>query len=187
MSHDEILQIYKEVAKIAGESGAKLALETLEKEKRKMVRERRDRRLRNTKLLLKNYRMLKAHCENAVFEASQLDSSVNILDLMESVFDGEDLYVESVKRSAERTYLIINHIDEMLRLYEIYCFTSDKPEDQRRYNTLYAMYIGEEVATAQDIATKENIDIRTVYKDIDGATEKLTALIFGIDGLYVTK
>lgn len=187
MSHNDKMMQYQEIAKLAGEAGAKVALDTIEKEKHKSARERRDRRLRNTKLLLRNYRMLKAHCQNAVYQASQLEKNVDILDLMEHVFSQDELYVESVKRSAERTYLIVSHIDEMLRLYEIYCFTSDKPEDRRRFNTVHALYIDEAVMTVPEIAEKEGIDTRTVYKDIDAAAEKLTALIFGIDGLNVTK
>lgn len=182
--------ISEDIVKLAGEIGAKVALEMLEKEKKKASRERRNRRLRNTKLLMRNYRMLVAHMESAIYNAQQIEeneSAIDILDLMESTLYDEDLYVESIKRSAERTYIIMSHVNEMLRLYEIYCARSMRQEDQRRYSVLYALYIADPTTTAKEIADKENIDLRTVYKDIDAAVEKLSALIFGIDGLNVTR
>lgn len=179
--------VQQDIIKLAGEAGAKAALKMLEEEKKRISKERCNRRLRNTKLLLRNYRMLKAHCDSAIFEANQIDiSAVDILDLMDSTLTS-DVYVESIKRSAQRTYIIMSHIKEMLRIYEIYCNTSDKIEDQRRYNSLYSLYISDEVLSVPEIAQQECIDNRTVYKDIDMAVEKLTALIFGIDGLHVTK
>lgn len=184
MSEDKVFNIHEHIAQIAGEAGAKVALDTIDKEKKKAAKERRDRRLRNTKLLLRNYRMLKAHCESAVYEAAQLDvSEVDILELMESVFTDDEMYVESIKRSAERTYLIMSHVNEMLRIYEIYCSTSGTIEDRRRYDALHARYISEEPMTIAEIAEKENVDNSTVYRDLNMAVEKLSALLFGIDGL----
>lgn len=184
MSEDKVLNINEYIAQIAGEAGAKVALYTIDKEKKKAAKERRDRRLRNTKLLLRNYRMLKAHCESAVYEAARMDvSEVDIIELIESVFTNGEMYVESIKRSAERTYLIMSHVNKMLRIYEIYCSTSGAIEDRRRYDALYARYIAEESMTIAEIAEKENVDNSTVYRDINTAVEKLSALLFGIDGL----
>ncbi|NSP41546.1 hypothetical protein HRE82_14410, partial [Enterococcus faecalis] len=41
-------------------------LEIQEKKKKETKREKRDWKLRNTNLLLKNYRMLKKHCDSIV-------------------------------------------------------------------------------------------------------------------------
>lgn len=185
MGHNEqIFDINKQVAKIAAETGAKVALEMVEKEKRKAIKEHRDLRLHNTMMLLKNYRMLKEHCESAVYEAASLDARYDeIMELMESVFADDSFSVESIKRSAERTFLIVRHIDEMLSLYEHYCVNTGKDEDRRRFNCMYLMYICDEPMSVQDIAKHEHIDRRTVYKDIKSASQKLTALFFGVDGL----
>ena len=114
-----------DIIRIAAEAGAKAALETLEREKKKAQKSRYDRRLRNTRLLLRNYRMFRDHVENAVFEAEQLDeNAIDILDLMsENIYDN-DLYVESIKKSVARTKIIMEHVNEMLRIYEAYCFRS---------------------------------------------------------------
>lgn len=171
------------LVKIAAEAGAKAAMETLEKEKQKARKSRHDRRLRNTKLLLRNFRMFREHCKNAVFEVSQLDeNAIDILDLMWNRSTSEN-FVESIKKSAQRTAIIMKHITDMLDLYEAYCFRSGKPEEARRYRVIEALYIADEPLTPAQIAETEGIDVRTVYKDVDAAAEKLSALIFGIDGL----
>ena len=52
------------------------------------IGKRKDRRLRNTKLLLRNYRMLSAHCTSAIYDAKQVvdENAIDILDLMEDYF-----------------------------------------------------------------------------------------------------
>ncbi len=187
MAKNQNLAAQEEIVRIAAEAGAKVALETYFSKKRENIRKRHDRRLRNTKLLLRNYGMLVAHVSSAVYKpAPDEEDAVDIFEILEEMddyYDDENLYVESIKRSRTRTAVIMQHIDEMLRLYEIFCNKSPKPEDRRRYNVLHALYIAEEPMLARDIAEKENIDVRTVYKDIDAAVEKVSALIFGIDGL----
>lgn len=143
-----------------------------------------DRRLRNTKLLLRNYRELLVHAESAIYEANSTQDE-EVFDILEMMTGSRsaDYYVESIKASAARTRIIIEHIKEMLTIYEILCHRSTKPEDKRRYRVLSALYIDENPATVAQIAQDENVDERTIYRDIDSACEKLSALIFGIDGL----
>lgn len=171
------------IVRLAAQAGAKAAMETLEKERAKERKSRYDRRLRNTKLLLRNYRMFKEHCEAAVFDASQIDeNAIDILDLMWDR-DGGEMVVESIKKSAQRTAIIMRHIDAMVDLYAAYCYRSGKPEDARRFRVISALYIEGTPWTVSQVAAREQIDDRTVYKDVDAAVEKLSALIFGIDGL----
>ena len=48
-----------EIAAIAGDAGARAAVEAYKKESERSARERSDRRLHNTELLLKNYACLR--------------------------------------------------------------------------------------------------------------------------------
>ena len=61
------------IIRLAAEVGAKTALKEFEAEMVKSKNERSDRRLRNTRLLLRNYRMFKAHAENAIYDAQDVD------------------------------------------------------------------------------------------------------------------
>lgn len=175
-------EMVEAISIIAAKAGAKAAAEIIAKERQKERESRYDRRLRNTKLLLQNYRMFKEHCSRAVFDASQLEeNAIDILDLMWGR-DGSN-FVDSIKRSAQRTGIIIRHIDEMLDAYAGLCQLSGREEEMRRMRAVFALYIDNPGLTIEEISEHENVNISTVYRDITLATEKLTGLIFGLDGL----
>ena len=67
--------------------------------------------------------------------ATAEDDDVNeILNLMSEWAKEEDTTIESIKKSAAKTKLIMDHVDEMLRIYKAACERSKKPEDMRRYS-----------------------------------------------------
>lgn len=143
-----------------------------------------DRRLRNTKLLLANYRGLLAYSESAIFEASQCDEDVyDILSLMSGKPSEQELYVESIKKSAGRTKLIIEHIKKAISDYEDYCVRTGRTEEIRRVRTIRRLYIDDEGWTIPEVAKDEVVDISTIYKDIKEAEKRLTPRLFGIDGI----
>ena len=175
-------EMVEAIATIAGKAGAKAAAEFITQERKREKESRYDRRLGNTKLLLENYRMFKEHCARAVFDSSQLDeNAIDILDLMWGR-DG-DVFVESIKKSAQRTQIILRHIDEMLDAYAGLCKLSGREEEMRRMRAVFALYIENPGKTIQEISELEQVNTSTIYRDISIATEKLTGLIFGLDGL----
>jgi len=166
--------------------GIKAAMDYLAEEREKSRKSRYDRRLHNTRLLLKNYRLFKKHAEGAIYNAKQVrESAIDILDGLDDTMLNDNAYVEGIKKSQQRTIVILHHIEEMLNFYRISCEQSGKPEEMRRYRVIMAMYIDDQKITAQQIAENECIENRTIYKDITNAVKPLSALIFGIDGLNV--
>ena len=180
----------QEIARIAAEAGARAAIEELEQRERRQEQWRRDRRLRNTRLLLENYRTFKIHCESAVFQAElSADDEAEALSILDAMMDRpskQTLYIESIKKSAQRTRIIIAHIESMMEVYRILCAKSQKPEDMRRCSVVEKMYICSREWSVEEIAESEGIDERTVYKDIKAACRTLAALLFGIDGVKRT-
>ena len=175
-------KVDKETIRIAAEAGARAAMDRLDKERAKECSERVDRRLHNTRLLLRNYKLFRQHAENAVFEAEQLEESVyDILDMMER--NTGVGFVDSIKISVARTAVLVRHIEVMLGLYRTYCEGSSKPEDARRWRAIKARYIDEDEKNVLDIADQECVADRTVRRDIEEACEHLAALFFGIDGV----
>lgn len=172
-------------------AGVKAATDRIEEERKKERKGRYDRRLHNTRLLLKNYRVLKHHALDAVHTGARAnevisENAVDILDDLESMgFRKVDdrLYIESIKRSQQRTRIIIEHIDKMLRYWRIDCEQSGREEALRRYRIVVDTYISDDQMTAEELAQREHIEKRTVYKDIKAAMRPLSALIFGIDGI----
>lgn len=179
---EQMKDIYEKAAAI----GAKEALKVFGQERKKEYNNRRDSRLMNTKLLLRNYHMLKEHAKNSVFGRTQMEESA--LDILESMMTmySDEVIIESIKRSATRTGIIVTHIETMFGLYQSYCQNAvNRDIELRRYEVLWDMYMADDILSAEDIAKKQNISIRNVYKDIKIATERLSALIFGVDGLNV--
>lgn len=178
----QLKDIYEKAATI----GAKEALKTFEQERKKEYGKRADKRLRNTKLLLRNYHMLKEHTENSVFGRTQMEeSALDILESMMSIYDNE-VIIESIKRSATRTAIIVSHIETMFGLYAAYCDKSPNRDiEMRRYEVVWDMYMADNTLSAKEIAEKQHMSKDNVYSDLRVATERLTALIFGVDGLKV--
>jgi hypothetical protein len=160
----------------------KLVVETVRKHDAKQKKSRHDRRLYNTRLLLKNYNALKEHCDNSISSLDDEDvcnlSAIDILDNMDNT--DKDVYIESIRRSNIRTRIMVEHIDVMLDLFKIYCNQTD---NQRKVEILIGYYL--QGKSTRDLAEEQNIDIRTCQRDVKFAVEKLSALIFGIDGLSV--
>lgn len=145
---------------------------------------RYDRRLRNTRLLLKHYRDLHIHesiTDNS-FEDIEECNAIDILDDIDVL--NEENYIQSISRTRNRTKIIIQHIDKALKYYEAICSTESK---KRKYNIVYDLYIAKvenNVApTYEDIAKKYDISIKTVTRDMNNAIEDLSILFFGIDGI----
>lgn len=166
------------------DAGVKAAMDYIEAERNRARKGRQDRRLHNTRLLLKNYRLFKQHTKGAIFRADQAkEHALDILDGLDGYDMDDSLYIESIKKSQQRTLIILSHIDQMLELYKAYCYASSNKEEARRYGVLMAYYIEEPKKSALEIAGIFDIDKRTVYKDIKAAVNPLTTLLFGIDSL----
>ncbi|MDD3230886.1 MAG: hypothetical protein PHE09_16970, partial [Oscillospiraceae bacterium] len=76
------------------ETGTKAAMDYISEEKKLQHKGRYDRRLRNTRLLLKNYRTFKKHAQGAVFNAKQAkENAVDILDGLDDFNFDDSLYI----------------------------------------------------------------------------------------------
>lgn len=174
-------------AAAGAEVGAAAAVKAVERERKKFKRQQYDKRLHNTKLLLRHYRALNEHYKNAVFDTSRAEEAdetfADIMQAMNTTLADEELYVESIKQSCVRTKVIMAHVNKMLEIYHIMCERSQRPDDARHWRVLSALYLDETATSAGTVARNENIDRRTVYKDIDICVSDLTALLFGIGGI----
>jgi hypothetical protein len=153
------------------------ALDYLEKEKVKQEKQKHDRRLRNIRLLLKNYRSLVRHCGDVKLEIDKLDEKLEL-----GLLDSNEFAIESVKRSKKRTLAMVKFVTRMVKAYEKMC-EAESEEALRRYRSVYYLYISDERKTAKEIATCHKTDIRTVYRDVNNSLEPLSVLMFGVDGL----
>lgn len=181
-----ILLSEKDLQDLLGKSaeiGAKAGIDKYVAELKATQKKRGDKRFHNTKLLLRNYRMLQVNAANSVFGRTQMDETAS--DILESMMNmyNDEIVVESICRSATRTAIIVSHIKTMLEIFEVCCERSTNELDKRRYDIVYGLYIADEKITRDEIAKKWNISKDTTYADEKIAIERLSALIFGVDGL----
>lgn len=173
----------QELMEKAAVAGAKAGIDRYEAELKDRQKKYRDKRYHNTKLLLRNYRMLQINAENSVFGRSQMEeSAADILDNMMNMYNDE-VIVESIKTSATRTAIIVSHVKTMIHMYQICCEQSGNEIDKRRYDIIYGLYISDPKVTRKELMDKWNISSDTTYTDEKIAIERLSALIFGVDGL----
>ena len=170
------------------EMGARAALEAVEEERRRYRRARHERNLRNTKLLLQHYRSLNSHYANAVWEEAETESEgeetfAEIMELMSTRSYSDEVIVESIQKSSRKTRVIMRHVNKMLEEYRRMCESSGRQSDARAWRIVKALYLDDTKLTAQELAEREHIDKRTVYKYVDAAADELTTLFFGVEGI----
>lgn len=154
-----------------------------------------DNRLYNVRLLLKNYRILKEHAELKTSDMNVIsDDDVTAIEILDSFQNSktigkEELKLESIITSTMRTQILINYIDDMIEIYKQMCYKSSKSEDARRVDVLETMFlkdIPDGAATTDivaDLAKKWYVSERQIWRDSSDAVERLTALLFGVDGV----
>ena len=169
---------WKSIADVA----AQVAIEQYNNEVQRRKQDARDKRLKNTKMLLEKYRGFVIHSMSAIYNAKQIDDDYEFETLLELMGCGDDrqsVKISSIQESAAKTRILVLHIDRMIDYFRHTCESSQKPEYARRYRVIKGLYIDEEEKTAQELADLECIDISTIYKDVKAATNQLSALIFG--------
>lgn len=161
---------------------ATIACENMERKHTEGLRKEKDKRIHNTDLLLKQYRTLKEGCRNAVFAKNE---KIKVDDVIEEIMGAENdtVIVDSIKRSAERTEIMLEHIDKMLEVFRIYCSKCGEKE-KREYKVIKALYITKQKKNIKAIAKEFEVSDVTIYADIKSAKEKLSVLFFGVNGLH---
>ena len=129
---------------------------------------------------------MKRHTAGAIYNAKQAkekESAASILDGLESYTRDDSLYIESIKRSQERTLIILAHIEEDVgpipRLVPAERHGGGREALRGGHGNVHP---GAE-KSVQEIAGTFGIERRTVYKDLNAAIQPLTALFFGIDAV----
>lgn len=174
-------------------NGVKRAMITYDKEKRDTFKIKYDKRLRNTGLLLKNYRNFKEYCNNAIYEVKEavkenVETESNYLEIFDKIYnmDNDTTIVQSILKAKERTSIILQHIDNCISFYEHKAMYSDNIELKRRVEVIKKLYIKDEEETFEQIAQDLYISTKTVNRDRKKAIEELAPLFFGVDGIKLS-
>lgn len=150
------------------------AIDVYDEKKKDYINEQKQQNIQRIKKILKNYKIMKEY-----------------LDLNQDSMS--NLEEETVEESADlnsRIPEVVKRFDHALSILKCIFEKAGKPEDIRSYAIIKELYLSKESAGKQVylqgedkismIASKYNINKRTVYKDIDRASKMLSSLYFGI-------
>lgn len=149
---------------------SEVAIKQFKAEITKHKKQEKDWRLRNTKLLLTNYRRLKAHVEDI---ENQIDEYEN------TIFNLEELTLETLMKYKLKTAKMMRHFERMLAHFEYDC-TRGTDEDRRRYKVIYYRYLSPEKMTISQLCELFNVEKGTIYRDTKIAINDLSVLLFGV-------
>ena len=142
-----------------------------DKQNKLTKKQHKDWRLRNTSLLLKNYRKLKIHCESVVDELKDYEGVI---------YDPADLNLHSLMKYKARTRKMLVYFDNIFKAYgELSKIEGYAAE--RRYNVIRRLYIEPTQITQSELAYDIGVERSTVSRDITKAIEELSIMLFGID------
>ena len=175
----ELLDVIQSSITAGVNEGVKRAIEAIEAEKQLSNKIKYDNRIRNTKLLLKNYRNFKRHINTALYTEEQLDTeeTSEILDKLGiDVYEYDKTIVESILKSKKRTEIIIEHIDTILAAYSLRANSRNDVELKRRSDVIEKLYIkGEKM---NQIADEVHASISTIKRDKNRAINEIAILMF---------
>lgn len=148
-----------------------------EKKRHKDRQARHDYKLRNTRLLLNHYNYFKEHIDESICSSDQME----VIDIIAELQDCRgSIDIQSIKKSARKTFVFMGHIDKMINLYQVLC-DQEGEIGQRKFRVLKMFYIDR--IKIPDILQAEFISEKTYYRDINSAINTLSTLIFGIDAV----
>lgn len=155
----------------------KTAIEIYENQKKQQEQKRYDRRLRNIKLLLRNYRSFVKHTAEIKLEINVLDEKLEL-----EYLDSNEFKIESIKRSKEKTLAMVNYIDKMLAVYKVMC-EAEGEEAKRQYQIIKSLYIDSPKLSIKELSNVRFLSEKTIMRDRDKACEALSVLMFGVDAV----
>ena len=152
---------------------AKAVLKEQKKQEHQKEAKTKDWRLRNTKMLLKNYHILQKHCVEIVEDLEAFE---------EIIFDPEELNLKALMRYKAKTKKMLDYFDSSWGSYQNYSKLKGG-SNVRRCDVLYKVYLSPIGLKKTDVAELYDIDERTIRRDEKKAIEELSIFLFGIDSL----
>ncbi|MFT4415308.1 hypothetical protein ACLM5H_15715 [Fredinandcohnia humi] len=146
-------------------------------QQKKIQKQEKDWRLRNTKLLLENYHRLKEHCNGIEEEIEEYE---------DTIFSLEELTLETLMKYKLKTAKMMRHFDRMLKFFKEDSMRGTD-EEQRRYRVIYHRYLSENKITVQKLCSVLKVEQATVYRDTKKGINDISVLMFGLSALDTSR
>ena len=182
----ELLRLIEQLVTEGVANGIKKGIEQARNEERLKEKITYDTRIKNTRLLLKNYRSFVKACEQATFTEKELESATveEVLDKLFCQSYDEVTVVQSILASKKRTEIILTHIKRIINFYLFEADQSKNDEKWRKAHILNDLYVvGKYKPKINVMSEKYHISDRQIRRDANSAIEEIAVLMFGIDGI----
>lgn len=141
---------------------------------RQAQKEERDERLRNTKILLKEYPKLKAHVE--------ANPEVFLTDDEYKMLTGVSPEPRELAKYHVKTHHMLQYVDQLLSAYEAYC-KGGTEMDCRRWTIVEDSYLKTPRLSTVKQAKKWGVVESRIRQEQTTAAQELSVMLFGVAGL----
>ena len=180
----KILEFIEQLINSAVEKGIEKGIERARNEERLREKITYDTKLKNTRLLIKNYRRFLNACQQATWTECETATVDEVLDKLYCTTSDEVTVVQSILASKKRTEIIIEHIKRIIKFYIYEAESSNNTEKIRRAHIIDDLYIkGDKKPKTKSMSEKYHISERQISRDQNTAIEEIAILMFGIDGI----
>lgn len=183
---NKVLKLVEELVATGVARGIKQGLEQAKNEEKLKNKITFDIKLKNTKLLLKNYRRFISACKQATISEKELETATveEILDKLYCSTYDEVTVVQSILASKKRTEIILEHIKNIVNFYMFEAESSGNDEKIRRAKIIKELYIDNNKQPSMSLlAEKNHVSLRQLHRDKNIAIEEIAVLMFGVDGI----
>ena len=182
----QFLNLLEQIVTDGVARGIKKGIEQAKNEERLREKITYDTRIKNTRLLLKNYRSFVKACKQATFTEKELETATveEVLDKLFCQSYDEVTVVQSILTSKKRTEIILTHIERIINFYIFESEQSKNDEKMRKAHILNDLYVeGKYKPKINAMSEKYHISERQIRRDANSAIEEIAVLMFGIDGI----
>jgi hypothetical protein len=151
---------------------AKAAVEAYKEEQHKKMLHDKKSLLRNTRLILVNYDIFKAH-------SAEMKTDIDMW--LKDIFPDDELKIRSITGYKARSEKMVEYTNIKLNAYKTYIETQNLDESaHRRYFALEHRYITSKKWTSPEVADYFHVSEKTIDRDLKAAIQEFSFFLFGV-------
>ncbi len=168
------------------EQAAVAGIDAFRNEEKKARNKIINRNLHNTRKLLESYRTLKNDLQHSDYETEDAQMELRFKCIEDLMKPGEtsmdEVMAKEISRLQENAWRK-RQIERAIELLKEDCSRPGEPEAMRKYRVIMGLYIQDEKMDYAELAEKENVVERTIYRDASDACKMLAPYLFSVDAI----
>ncbi len=168
------------------EQAAVAGIDAFKNEEKKARNKIVNRNLHNTRKLLESYRTLKNDLQHSDYETEDAQKELRFKCIEDLMKPGEtsmdEVMAKEIARLQENAWRK-RQIERAIELLKEDCSRPGEPEAMRKYRVIMGLYIQDEKMDYAELAEKENVVERTIYRDASDACKMLAPYLFSVDAI----